>query len=77
MNPPVRSTAKHFQQEVADLLKLPPESGDAEVRKALLAKGPDFIRWYDTRLRAIAESRQPEYRTLQTHRTARRVDRHH
>jgi hypothetical protein len=57
MKLPARATARHFQQEVAKLLTLPSGSCDVEVRKALLAKGPDFLTWYDTRLQAIAESR--------------------
>jgi hypothetical protein len=75
MRSPGHATAKLFQQEVADLLALPPGSGDAEVRTALLAKGPDFLAWYDTRLQAITESRQHAEKRI--HRTARRVNRHH
>jgi hypothetical protein len=56
MRPPNAATLAHFQQEVAKLLELPAGSGDAEVRCALRAKGPDFVAWYDTRLQAILES---------------------
>ena len=42
-------------QEVANLLGLSTRSGDAEVRKALLAQGLAYVVWYDTRLRAIDE----------------------
>ena len=75
MRLPGPATAERFQQEVADLLELPPGSGDAEVRKTLLGKGPDFLAWYDTRLEAIAESRQPANCLNRSRRTARRVGR--
>jgi len=71
MKTPARATAKHFQQEVAALLELPPGAGDAQVRNALRAKGLDFVAWYDTRLLAISESRELE------HRSEPPADRHH
>jgi hypothetical protein len=71
------ATAERFQQEVADLLELPPGSGDAEVRKTLLGKGPDFLAWYDTRLQATAELRQPAHCLNRSPRTARRIDPRH
>jgi hypothetical protein len=51
-----QESAELFQEQVAQLLELPEGSGDAQVRTALRSKGPDFVVWYDTRLRAIAES---------------------
>jgi len=59
------------------LLELPPGSGDAEVRQTLFMKGPDFLAWYDTRLRAIAESKQNARCLQRPRRTARSVYRHH
>ena len=55
---PNQGTAERFQQQVADLLQLPQASCNAAVRSALRAKGPDFVVWYDTRLRAIAGKKQ-------------------
>jgi hypothetical protein len=77
MKPTGHATAEHFQQEVVDLLELPPGSGDVEVRKALIAKGPDFLAWYDSRLQAIAESNRLDDYLQRTHRMARRADQHH
>jgi hypothetical protein len=77
MRPSGHATAEHFHQEVADLLGLPLGSGDAEVRSALLAKGTDFLAWYDTRLQAIAESRHHAGSLERPYRMARRGGRHH
>ena len=65
------ATASQFRKAIADLLGLLPSSGDAEVREALQAKGPDFVVWYDMRLHAIAESRSLD-RRLQRARSAAR-----
>jgi hypothetical protein len=51
-------TIHAFQHEVAKLLELPTDCSDADVRKALLAKGMDYIAWYNTRLEGIKESCQ-------------------
>ena len=56
-----QENAECFHEQVAEALKLPRGSSDAEVRRALRAKGPDFVAWYDTRLRAIAESKPPSH----------------
>jgi hypothetical protein len=77
MTLPDVATLAHFQQEVAELLELPPGSGDTEVRNALRAKGADFEAWYDMRLEAILESRQPLHHRQRIHQSARRVDRRH
>jgi hypothetical protein len=57
----LKQTNKRFQQEVALLLKLPRGAADVDVRDALFNKGgADFLTWYNTRLNAIADSRQAE-----------------
>lgn len=63
MRPLGRATAKHFQQEVAELLQLPAGCKDADVRKELLMRGAGLVAWYDTRLQAIAESKNTKTET--------------
>jgi hypothetical protein len=58
MSRPINLQARRFQRLVASYLELAPDSSDLTVRKALRSKGLDFIEWYDTRLRAIAEAPQ-------------------
>jgi hypothetical protein len=74
MSPPDVATPAHFQLEVAELLELPPGSGDAEVRNALRAKGPDFEAWYDTRLQATLESSLDRHYTADSESIARRAE---
>ena len=68
-----QESPKRFQQLVAELLELPHGCSDADVRKVLREKGPDYITWYDTRLRAIADSNQPKTLRNQKARAPRRV----
>lgn len=49
-------TAQEFRQELAAILRLPPESGDLDLRAALKIKGSQYVAWYDTRMRAIRDS---------------------
>jgi hypothetical protein len=57
-----RLRARRFQSLVATFLELPADSSDSTIRKGLRRKGPGFVEWYETRLRAIADA-QYESRT--------------
>ena len=50
-----RASTKRFRAVVAGFLELPSNCDESAVRRALRSKGPSYIKWYDTRLVAIAE----------------------
>ena len=52
----ILGSAAEFSEQVAVALDLSSDWGDAEIRKALRAKGLDYLAWYNNRVRAIAES---------------------
>jgi hypothetical protein len=53
-----RPDEKRFRAVVARLLELPIGADERAVRRVLRAKGSRYIKWYETRVSAIWNSRQ-------------------
>ena len=53
---PGNSTAKRFRAVILEMLGLPEDADENELRGALITRGSDILEWYENRISAVEDS---------------------